>query len=102
MTSPIFAAAAREWERMRSAYGDYLEAHIAAAEAATNGAMLNKRARAAGVTSGRLFYSGPAFARAYASEELLDFWRTNPRMTLAQFERQWLDRPDRGWDYEAA
>lgn len=102
MTSPIFAAAAAEWDRMRMAYGDYLEAHIAEAEAATNGYLVNDRGRTAGVTSGRLFMAGPAFVRAYASEELTDFWRTKPRMTLAQFEAQWAFQVAYDWDAQAA
>lgn len=91
MTSPIFARAAEEWARMRMAYGDYLEAHMARAEVETNGNLLNAKARAAGVTQERLFTANSTVAAAYASEELVDFWRTHPRMTLATFESQWLE-----------
>jgi hypothetical protein len=90
--SPIFQRAARDWAAMRSEYGDYLEAHIAAAYEATNGVLLNARGRAAGVTEYRLFTAGGAFAAAYASEELLEFWATRPRLTVTQFERAWAER----------
>lgn len=91
MTSPIFARAAEEWARMRMAYGDYLEAHMAAAVEETAGVLLNARGKANRVTQEQLFTSNVTVATAYASEELVDFWRTRPRMTLAAFEAQWLE-----------
>jgi hypothetical protein len=90
--SPIFERAAREWAAMRSEYGDYLEAHIAAAYRATNGALLNARGRAAGVSEERLFLAGGSYAAAYASEELREFWATTPRMTVEAFETAWAER----------
>lgn len=92
--SPIFQRAATEWAAMRSEYGDYLEAHIAAAYEATNGVLLNARGRAAGVNEARLFTAGGAFAAAYASRELREFWATTPRMTVTEFERAWTERLD--------
>lgn len=101
MTSPIFAKAAEEWARMRLAYGDYLEAHMAAAVEATNGCMLNPKGKAKRVTQEQLFTAGPNVAAAYASEELADFWRNHPRMTLSAFEAQWLeDRYALPYDWE--
>jgi hypothetical protein len=96
--SPIFERAVREWAAMRSEYGDYLEAHIAAAYDATNGVLLNARGRAVGVTESRLFTAGGAFAAAYASPELREFWATRPRMTVTEFERAWAERlaPEEG------
>lgn len=76
---------------MRMAYGDYLEAHMAAAVEETAGVLLNARGKAKKVTEEQLFTGGPHIAAAYASEELVDFWRTRPRMTLAVFEAQWLE-----------
>lgn len=90
--SAIFERAAREWAAMRSEYGDYLEAHIAAAYDATNGVLLNARGRAAGVTEERLFLAGGAYAAAYASEELREFWATRPRLTVEAFETAWAER----------
>lgn len=105
MTSPIFARAADEWARMRLAYGDYLEAHMLAAELATNGTFLNARGKAAGITQEQLFTAGPSVTAAYASEELRDFWAEHPRMTLAQFERAWVEQQTQttyDWDAPAA
>lgn len=92
--SPIFQRAAAEWAAMRSEYGDYLEAHIAAAYDATNGVLLNARGRAAGVTEERLFLAGGSYAAAYASPELLEFWANQPRMTVEAFETAWAERLD--------
>lgn len=91
--SAIFERAAREWAAMRSEYGDYLEAHIAAAYDATNGVLLNARGRAAGVSEERLFLAGGSFAAAYASEELREFWAAHPRLTVEAFEAAWAERP---------
>ena len=98
--SPIFQRAAREWAAMRSEYGDYLEAHIAAAYRATNGVLINARGRAAGVSEERLFLAGGSFAAAYASPELREFWAAQPRMTVTEFERAWAERlaPEEGED----
>lgn len=90
--SPIFQRAAAEWAAMRSEYGDYLEAHIAAAYEATNGVLLNARGRAAGVSEERLFLAGGAFAAAYASPELTEFWAAHPRLTVEAFETAWAER----------
>jgi hypothetical protein len=94
IVSAIFARAAREWALMRSEYGDYLEAHIAAAYEVTNGVLLNARGRAAHVNESRLFTAGATYATAYASRELLDFWATTPRLSVAEFERAWAERLD--------
>ncbi|GAB3176037.1 hypothetical protein GCM10027059_50280 [Myceligenerans halotolerans] len=90
--SAIFTRAAAEWTQMRAEYESYLEAHIEAAAEACRDALLNARGRAAGITVWDLFVRGPRFSEAYASEELLDFWRHTPRLTVADFERQWLAR----------
>ena len=50
------------------------------------------RYRAKGIDPRSLF-SGPASrARKYASEELLRWWQSNPRMTLTEFRAMWLGR----------
>jgi len=56
------------------------------AEEATRGNMLNKRGRALGVDERSLFTGPEARARAYASEELIEHWRTHPRPTAAMFQ----------------
>lgn len=89
--SAIFATAIDQWRECRDAYGQHLEAQLAAAEMATRGVLLNKRGRAAGIAPESLFLGPASRARAYASDELTEFWATTPRLTYAAFERQWWD-----------
>lgn len=55
------------------------------AEAATNGYMLNKAGRAAGVNERTLFTGPESRVRKYASPELLEYFAANPRPTRAYF-----------------
>jgi hypothetical protein len=50
--------------------------------------MLNRRGREAGVDERTLFTGPEARARKYASEELLTYWETHPRLTEAYFQGQ--------------
>jgi hypothetical protein len=87
--SLIWDAAIDEWKRVRGDYRLHLEAQYAAAVNATNNVLMNARGWDADVDSFSLFSGPMSRARAYASEELLDFWQhTSPRMTFAMFERQ--------------
>lgn len=61
------------------------ESAYVVAEYETRGNMLNKRGRAAGISDRSLFTGPESRARAYASEELLEHWRTHPRPTAAMF-----------------
>lgn len=71
---------------IKQAYAEHVELQYKAAEAATAGNLLNKKAAGRGVDARKLF-SGPwATAKASASEELLRFWADNPRMTYADFK----------------
>lgn len=75
-------------QQVRDMYREHVWAQYAAAEDATNGYLLNRSARAAGIDPAQLF-SGPAHvAYARASEDLLRFWQDNPRVTLAEYEEQ--------------
>lgn len=88
--SLIFEAALDEWRRVRADFDLFVESQLDAAELACNGNLLNDRGRAAGV-SYRSLFAGPGShmrARAYASEELREFWSHTPRMTFASFEGQ--------------
>lgn|GEM_PF-1285401 len=87
--SAIFAAALDAWAECREAYALHLEAQYAAAVDATNGVLLNARGRAEGVASPSLFLGPRSRAEAFASAELREFWSTHPRVTFAQFERDW-------------
>ncbi|MEU6669185.1 hypothetical protein [Streptomyces sp. NPDC046727] len=73
-------------EQLREMYREHTWAQYMDAEDATNGYLLSREARAAGVDPGTLF-SGPAHvAYARASEELKRYWADNPRMTFVEYE----------------
>lgn len=57
----------------------------------TGGVLVNKRGRALKIDGLDLFTGPLARAQKYASEELLEYWRVNGRMTMAHYERIWLD-----------
>ncbi|MEV0992745.1 phage minor capsid protein [Streptomyces sp. NPDC049949] len=85
------ARASREAYRrdeIRSMYDEHIYVQWLAAEDATRGHMLNRRAEAAGVDP-RTLFTGPAHvAYARASEDLIRFWEDVPRVTLAEFTEQ--------------
>lgn len=85
----IFEHAVATWRECREAYALHLEAQYAAADNACRGVLLNKRGVALGVASESLFLGPRGRAEAYASDELRDYWHEHPRITYAQFERQW-------------
>lgn len=60
------------------------------AETETNGVLVNREGRSKGITGEALFSGPEAYARRYASEELLDHWTRHPRPSLASFEAQWI------------
>ncbi|MFD7716185.1 phage minor capsid protein [Streptomyces sp. NPDC059814] len=73
-------------EQLRDMYREHTWAQYMGAEDATNGYLLSREARAAGVDPGTLF-SGPAHvAYARASEELKRYWTDHPRMTFVEYE----------------
>ncbi|WP_375000194.1 hypothetical protein [Aeromicrobium sp. CTD01-1L150] len=84
--SAFFAAAVDEWRQVRRDYADFLEAQYAAAEHICRGNLLNKRGRRSGIDPFTLFSGPQVRAHAYASEELIEFWRTTPRVTFTEFE----------------
>ncbi|MEU3710496.1 phage minor capsid protein [Streptomyces catenulae] len=73
-------------EQLREMYREHTWAQYMDAEDATNGYLLSREARAAGVDPASLF-SGPAHvAYARASEELKRYWADHPRMTFVEYE----------------
>lgn len=84
--------AIKSWRSCREEFELYRESAYAAAENATNGVLINKRGKAAGIDPYSLFIGNGARARAYASRELLDHWDRSPRITFEQFERQWMEQ----------
>jgi hypothetical protein len=57
---------------------------------ATAGVLVNAEGRAKKIDGYILFRSNRAFSQKYASEELLEFWGTTPRLTMAEYELQWM------------
>jgi hypothetical protein len=88
--SVIFEAAAALWAECRDDYELYLEAAEAAAERATNGYTVNDRGRARGVTLRQLMTANRHTLHAYATAELVDHLRDNPRIRFADYERAWF------------
>ncbi|MCT2087345.1 hypothetical protein M3D75_14575 [Microbacterium enclense] len=78
------------WRECREAFDEVLHAAYTRAEIATNGALLNDRGRRAEVDAVSLFMGPQVRAHAYASPELLEHWEEHPRVTYAEFERQWV------------
>lgn len=76
----------KEWRRLREEYELVRIAAYQRAEEATCGRLLNRRGVAASVDPFSLFMGNAVTAYAYASEELVEHWRTYPRLTFAKFE----------------
>ncbi|MFD9859749.1 phage minor capsid protein [Streptomyces alboflavus] len=76
-------------DEIREMYEEHIYVQWLAAEDYSNGYLLNRKARAAGVDP-RTLFKGPAHvAYARASEELIRFWEeVSPRVTLAEFTEQ--------------
>lgn len=88
--SEHFERALADWREARAAYTLYLhDAYEKAAEACRD-ALVNARGRALGIDPLSLFMGNRARAYAYASEELVEWWDTHPRMPFVEFERNWI------------
>jgi hypothetical protein len=88
--SAIFEAAARLYAKMRTDYESYLEYTYNTALDGTGGVLVNSQGRALGIDGLDLFSGHKAYAMKYASEELLDWWKLNPRLTQAEYEARWI------------
>lgn len=77
---------------MRREFDDWLDNEWIRAEESTNGNMLSRSARASGVAVTDLWKVNATTARAWASEELLDYWNQNGRMTFADWEASYSSR----------
>ncbi|WIA96444.1 hypothetical protein [Curtobacterium sp. MCBA15_004] len=80
------------YKQIRAEFEEHRTAAYEAALEACRGHLLNERGRKAGIDAWDLFIGNEARARAYASEELLEHWTKHPRVTVAAYERQVLDR----------
>lgn len=88
MNSPFIRDAFERRAAVRAEYEDVFWMQYEAAELATNGRLLNRRGEKAGVDPVQLFRANAAYRYAYASEELVDFWRERPHLTFTTYERQ--------------
>lgn len=88
--SAIFAHAASMWAQMHEDFLLALQAHMDAADEAARGELFSAEGRRAGVSVARLFACNQAAAARYASPELVEFWQSHPRPTLAEFEAAWF------------
>lgn len=87
MSSLIIRAAFDQWREIRDEYQLVLEAHFRAADQATGGNLLNRDARARGISSWSLFMGPEVRAQRWASEELKYHWVSHPRVTFAAYEK---------------
>jgi len=83
-----FEAAAVTWRELRAEFDLYRENVYERATNATNGILLNREGRAAGIDSWSLFAGPRARAYRYASDELREWWATNRRLTVTEFMAQ--------------
>ena len=81
------AAASRT--ALRAEWYDAAYQQFLAAEAQTRGKLLSRDGLAAGVADPFSLWSGRAdLAERYGSDELLEFWAANPRITITEYARQ--------------
>lgn len=73
---------------MRAAYMEHAEQQYLAAEQETRGYLVNRKGQAEGIDPKSLFSGDRKRAMRYASEELLRFWASNPRLGYADFKAQ--------------
>ena len=89
--SVLFEQAAKSWRQIRAEFEDYREQAYEKAAEACRDHLLNRRGRAAGIAPFSLFMGPWSRVQAYASEELLEWFAVNGRMTFEEFERQRAD-----------
>ncbi|MDR7113909.1 sirohydrochlorin ferrochelatase [Microbacterium trichothecenolyticum] len=93
----IITEAFADYRECRDEYTRVLHAQYERAAEACRDALLNERGRRAGIEPITLFMGNRTRAYAYASEELVEYWRERPRLTFAMFERQWQSARDEQW-----
>ena len=88
--STIFGKAAEQWAEMQSDFISYRDDAYWKALEATNGVLVNAVGISLRIDGFTLFQSARKYSEKYASEELLDWWEKNPRLTLPEFEKRWI------------
>lgn len=73
----------------RAAFDDYRMAAYETAAEACRGRLLNDRGIRAGKDALDLFQGNATHALAYASPELIEWWRDHPRPVFARFAEQY-------------
>lgn len=68
----------------------YVDDAYSKALEATAGVLVNAEGRAQHIDGYILFRGQRSFAMKYASEELLEHWKQHPRLTMAEYELQWM------------
>jgi hypothetical protein len=82
---------------VRSNYEAHVYSEWLKAEESTNGVLLNRAGKAAGIDPRSLWSGNADRARKYASEELKTFWQRNGRLSYGAFRAGALNRrTDRG------
>lgn len=69
-------------------HSEWVDQQYQAAEDACRGHLLNAAGQARGIDPRKLFYGPAARAYKYASEELVDYWRRNPRVTQVEWRAE--------------
>lgn len=92
------ARAAYTSEQVREMYREHVYAQWLAAEEATNGYLLSRKAQADGIDPITLFTGPSHVAFARASEELKRWWADHPRTTLAEYTEQITGRASAAGD----
>lgn len=75
---------------MKSDYLGHVDAEYDKALEFCSGVLVNKAGREQHVDGYNLFTGTQARADRYASEELKAYWLTSPRLSLMDFELQWM------------
>lgn len=88
--SLAFQLAVEQYHAIRDEYEVVVISAYERAVEVTCGAMVNRRGEAKGISDWDLFTHNERYARAYASEELIEHWARHPRPTFGAFERQML------------
>lgn len=85
--SVLVAAGFDAWRAARADFEHVIEAAYDRAERDTAGNLLNARGRHRGIDPRSLFYGPAVRVRAYASDELVEWFARNGRITFAEYER---------------
>jgi hypothetical protein len=74
----------------REEYESWRAAMFDQAEEECRGRLLNRLGFSRGIDAYSLFMGSADRANLYASDELLEFWRVNPRRNYRQYEDAWM------------